>query len=149
VTPTREKSVTTDVVQTHLAIYAIAFVAWVICAFAVNATLAFDSFSFPDNMLAWVPVSGILFNATGLIRPKRIELKRDELNYRPVWGRSRTVIRTDIVEFGVIYFRGRSGFVTCKTGAHRMLSRRGPRYGFGFFSDAYSLADRLEAWRRA
>ena len=94
-----------------------------------------------------LPLVGIAFNATGFVRPKRLEFSEVGLKYRPVWGASVFLKWREVDGFGVsVVTSFGSGFITWKS--HRSgvpwWSRRG---NLGSFLEPQLLREELE--RRA
>jgi hypothetical protein len=111
--PSVEKSGT--VIETSKIVYGAWLFAWVFVAFMSSALIALEGTTTGSALIA-VPVIGILFSATGILRPKRIQLDGEALGYRPVWGRTLILRRTDIASFDVFVLRDPAfGFLICKT----------------------------------
>lgn len=103
-----------NVIETSKVVYGAWLFAWVFVAFLSTALIALDGTA-SDTVFITVPIVGILFSATGILRPKRIQLNREALAYRPVWGAGLVLRRTDIASFDVfvLHYSG-SGFLICK-----------------------------------
>ncbi len=102
------------VVETPRVLYGALMVFWTLCALLILALIAQDGRP-GDTAVVLIPIIGLLFSATGLLRQKRIELSGEMLTYRPVWGRTRALRRRDIEAFDVFVLNSRgSGFLICK-----------------------------------
>ena len=94
-----------------------------------------------------LPLVGIAFNATGFVRPKRLEFSEAGLKYRPVWGPSVFLEWRDVDGFGVSVVTSLgSGFITWRSrrSGGTWWSRRG---SLGLFLEPQPLREELE--RRA
>ena len=139
-----------EVRETSKVVYAANFVLSVMGAFLISIAIAMDNPGWVVALLILgLAVGSILFNATGFARPKRIELDRDGLRCRPVWGRSFAVRRTDIERFDTFTIAYTGGFVSLKTRADALTGNRGVRKGLGYFGTAWEFEAHLDAWRRS
>ncbi|WP_420477989.1 hypothetical protein [Brevundimonas sp. FT23028] len=136
--------------ETPKVLYAVNFVLSVIGAFLITIATAYENPGWMVSLpLLGLAVGSILFNATGFVRPKRIDLTSEGLRYRPVWGRTMAVRRMDIAAFDTFTIRYGSGFVSLETRADPLTGRRGSRKGLGFFGMALAFEAYLEAWRQS
>lgn len=121
---------------TSVAAYAVGALLWMVAAFLAAAISAFGKDGVGDTLTALLfPVLGLLFNVTGLIRPKRIQLDAKGLHYRPVWGRSRDVPWEAFAAWDVIVINAiGSGFVIYRQHGSKMGWR-----GLGFFIQPAAL----------
>ncbi|GLS00845.1 hypothetical protein GCM10007859_08540 [Brevundimonas denitrificans] len=132
------------VIETSKIVYGAWLFAWVFVAFLSTALIALDGTE-PDTVFIAVPIIGILFSATGILRPKRIQLNREALAYRPVWGPRLVLRRTDIASFDVfvLHYSG-SGFLICKMRPE--VLKGGGRYNLGFDMLPDELVKALRRW---
>ena len=137
-----EKSGT--VIETSKIVYGALLFSWVFVAFLSTALIALEGATLGSFLIA-VPIIGILFSATGILRPKRIQLDRETLAYRPVLGRTLVLRRTDIASFDVfiVHHHG-SGFLICKL--RREALNGGRRHNLGFALVPDELVGTLRRW---
>lgn len=137
-----EKSGT--VIETSKIAYGAMLFSWVFVAFLSTALIALDGATLGAAFVA-MPIIGILFSATGLLRPKRFELGRETLAYRPVWGRTLVLRRTRIASFDVfiLHYSG-AGFLICKTRPDVLNGCR--RHNLGFVMMPDELVRTLRRW---
>ena len=125
-------------------VYGALLFAWVFVAFMSSALIALEGRT-DDSVLMVVPIVGILFSATGFLRPKRIQLNGEALTYRPVWGRTLVLRRADIASFGVfiLSYHG-TGFLICKMRPE--TSNGGRRHNLGYLLSPDELVGTLQRW---
>ena len=132
------------VIETSRIVYGALLFSWVFVAFMSSALIALEGTT-PGAFLIAGPIIGILFGATGILRPKRIQLGRETLAYRPVWGRTLVLGRADIASFGVLIVDyPRSGFLICKTRPEALNGVRRHNLGFALLPD--ELVGTLRRW---
>ena len=133
-----------NVIETSKVVYGAWLFAWVFVAFLSTALIALDGTA-PDTVFIAVPIVGILFSATGILRPKRIQLNREALAYRPVWGPGLVLRRTDIASFDVfvLHYSG-SGFLICKMRPE--VLKGGGRHNLGVDMLPDELVKTLRRW---
>ena len=90
------------VLQVSRISYAIGVGCWVIGSFALVWMMMLVPLIVSMIGLAGLAIVGV-FSAFGLVRPKRISLAPDELVFRPVIGRERRILRSDISCFEEIW----------------------------------------------
>ena len=132
------------VIETSKVVYGAWLFAWVFVAFLSTALIALDGTA-SDTVFITVPIVGILFSATGILRPKRIQLNREALAYRPVWGPGLVLRRTDIASFDVfvLHYSG-SGFLICKMRPE--VLKGGGRHNLGVDMLPDELVKTLRRW---
>ncbi len=140
--PSVEKSGT--IIETSKIVYGAWLFAWVFVAFMSTALIALEGRT-NDSVLMAVPIIGILFSATGFLRPRRIQLDREMLTYRPVWGRSLVIRRADVASFDIfiLHYSG-SGFLICKIRPD--VLNGGRRHNLGFVLLPDELVRTLQRW---
>ena len=143
-TPSRSAEGSGKVIETSKIVYGALLFAWVFVAFMSSALIALEGTT-PGSALIAIPIIGILFSATGFLRPKRIQLDPETLTYRPVWGRTLVLRRTDIASFGVfiVSYHG-SGFLICKSRPEAMNGGR--RHNLGYLLLPDELVGTLRQW---
>ena len=132
------------VIETSKVVYGAWLFAWVFVAFMSTALIALEGRPV-DFVVIAVPIVGILFSATGILRPKRIQLNREALAYRPVWGPGLVLRRTYIASFDVfvLHYSG-SGFLICKMRPE--VLKGGGRYNLGLDMLPDELVKTLRRW---
>ncbi len=132
------------IIETSKIVYGALLFSWVFVAFMSSALIALEGTTSGSSLIA-VPVIGILFSATGFLRPKRIELNGAALAYRPVWGPRLVLQKADIASFGVcmVSYHG-SGFLICKM--RRDVLKGGRRHNIGFVLVPDELLKALRRW---
>ena len=140
--PSVEKSGT--VIETSKIVYGALLFSWIFVAFLSTALIALDGATLGAVFIA-VPIIGILFSATGFLRPKKIQLNGETLTYRPIWGRSLLLRRADIASFDILIVDHRgSGFLICKMQPD--ASNRGCRHNLGYLLLPDELIGTLRQW---
>ena len=143
-TPSRSAEGSGKVIETSKIVYGALLFAWVFVAFLSTALIALDGATLGAAFIA-LPIIGILFSATGFLRPKRIQLNGETLTYRPVWGRSLLLPRADIASFDILIVDHRgSGFLICKMQPD--ASHRGRRHNLGYLLLPDELIGPLRRW---
>ncbi|TAJ63966.1 hypothetical protein [Brevundimonas sp.] len=132
------------VIETSKIVYGALLFAWVFVAFMSSALIALEGTT-PGSALIAIPIIGILFSATGLLRPKCIHLNGEALTYRPVWGGTLVLRRADIASFGVflVHHYG-SGFLICRMRPEALNAGR--RYNLGYLLSPDELVTTLRRW---
>lgn len=132
------------VIETSKIVYGALLFSWVFVAFLSTALIAHEGTT-PGAAFIAVPIIGILFSATGFLRPKRFELNRETLAYRPVWGRTLVVQRADIATFDIfVMHHNGSGFLICKTRPEILNGAR--RHNLGYVVVPDEPAKALRRW---
>ena len=132
------------VIDTPKIVYGALLFSWTFVTLMSAALIVLDGWM-PGSILIAVPIIGILFSATGILRPKRIQLDRETLTYRPVWGRTLVIRKTVIVSFGVfvVHYHG-SGFLVCNMQTEGLNWVRRENLGFLLMPD--DLVRTLRRW---
>ena len=132
------------VIDTSKIVYGALLFSWIFVAFMSTALIALEGRTLGSVFIA-VPIIGILFSATGILRPKRIQLNEERLTYRPVWGRTLVLRRADIASFDIflLHYPG-SGFLICKMRPE--VLKGGSRYNLGFVMMPDELVRTLRRW---
>ncbi len=132
------------VIETSKIVYGALLFAWIFVAFMSTALIALEGRT-DDSVLMAVPIIGILFSATGFLRPKRIQLNGEALTYRPVWGRTLVLRRAGIASFDIFIVDHRgSGFLICKLRPEAL--NRGRRHNLGYLLLPDELVGTLRRW---
>jgi len=132
------------VIETSKIVYGALLFAWVFVAFMSSALIALEGATSGSALVA-IPIIGILFSATGFLRPKRIQLNGEALTYRPVWGRTLFLRRDDIASFGVfiLSYHG-TGFLICRMRPEALNGGR--RHNLGYLLSPDELVRTLRQW---
>lgn len=132
------------VIDTPRIVYGALLFSWTFVALMSAALIVLDGWTL-GSVLMTVPIIGILFSATGILRPKRIQLNRETLTYRPLWGRTLVVRRSDIASFDVFVVHiPKSGFLICKMRPDALNGDR--RHNLGFLLLPDDLVRTLRRW---
>ncbi|MDI1327762.1 MAG: hypothetical protein PSV23_13305 [Brevundimonas sp.] len=134
------------VIDTPKIVYAALMVSWTVGAFILAALIGWEGWT-PGSIVIAGPVIGILFSATGILRSKRIRLERETLTYRPVWGRTLVIRKSNIETFDVFVLTAAgSGFLICKERAEAFDARAGARHNLGFVLMPREVLKSLREW---